>query len=134
MTHDWRYDLRTGKTVYSLTSLGVEPWENLGIEFGYQRGLSSDQETRLFESASIAARYRMSPKWEIEAGQSYAIADDTGVGNELTLRRLGHDFVTEIEVGYRSGEGSTFSIGFEPRITWKRSGLGLLDRELTVYH
>ncbi len=134
MTQDGRYDLRTGNTVYSLTSLGLEPLDNVGLEFGYQRGLSSDQQTRLFESASIAMRYSISPKWEVEFGQSYAIAAGTGVGNSATLRRLGHDFVTEIGAGYRSGEGSTFTISFEPRITWKRSGLGLLDRELSVYH
>jgi hypothetical protein len=134
MTHDGRYDLSSGETVYSLTSLGVEPWQNVGLQFGYQRGLSTDEMERLFESASIAVRWRMSAKWEIEAGQSYAIASDTGVGNEFLLRRLGHDFVTEIGFGYRSGEGSTFAIGFEPRIAYKRSSLGILDHLLGEYH
>lgn len=133
-TQDGRYDTRTGNTIYSLSSLGIEPWESVGLEFGYTRGLSTVDEERLFESASISARWRWTTKWELEAGQSYAIADDTGVGNRFTLRRLGHDFVTEFDFSYRSEEGSTFSIGFQPRISWKRSGLGLLDRWLGAYH
>ena len=134
LTHDGRYDTHSGNTTYSLTSLGFEPWDNVGVELGYQRGLATVGQARLFESASIAARWRWTTKWEMEVGQSYAIADDTGVGNNFVLRRQGHDFVTEFEVSFRSGEGSTFSIGFQPRISWKRSGLGLLDRWLGVYH
>ncbi|MBL8858471.1 MAG: hypothetical protein JNL28_08210 [Planctomycetes bacterium] len=134
MTHDGRYDTRTGNTTYSLTSVGIEPWRKVGFEFGYQRGLSTVDQERLFEAASIAARYRWTPKWEMEAGQSYAIAEGTGVGSNFTLRRLGHDFVTEIEISHRSGEGTAFSLNFQPRITWKRSGLGLLDRWLGLYH
>src|SRR4029078_6173121 len=93
-----------------------------------------DEQARLCEQPSVAFRYRMSPKWEIEFGQSYAIAAGTGVGNSATLRRIGHDFVTEIGAGDRSGEASPSTIGFEPRISWKRSGLGLLDRDLGEYH
>jgi len=134
MTHDARYDTRSGNTTYSLSSIGFEPWQTVGVEFGYQRGLSTEDQVRLFESASVAARWRWTPKWELEAGQSYAIAEGTGVGNSLTLRRLGHDFVIEIEVSHRSGEGSAFNFNFQPRISWKRSGLGLLDRWLGMYH
>lgn len=133
-SHDGRYDTRSGNTVYSRSALGFEPWQTVGFELGYQRGLSSDEIQRLFESASIAARWRWTTKWEFELEQSYSIADGRGLGNNFILRRLGHDFVTEIEVGYRAGEGSTFTIGFQPRISWKRSGLGLLDQSLGLYH
>jgi hypothetical protein len=133
-SQDGRYDTRTGNTIYSRSALGFEPWQTLGLEFGYQRGLSTNELERLFESASIAARWRWTTKWEIELEQSYSIADGQGLGNNFILRRLGHDFITEIGVGYRAGEGSTFAIGFLPRISWKRSGLGLLDQSLGLYH
>lgn len=134
VTHDGRYDTHSGNTTYSLTSVGFEPWENVGVELGYQRGLSTIGQSRLFESASVAARWRWTTKWEFEFGQSYAIASDTGVGNSFVLRRLGHDFVVELEAAFRSGEGSTLAINFQPAIAWRRSGLGLLDRWLGVYH
>ena len=54
----------------------------------------------------IAGAVRATSKWEIELGQSYAIAEGTGVGNNLTLTRLGHDFVTEFEISHRSGSCS----------------------------
>jgi hypothetical protein len=80
VTHDGRYDTHSGNTIYSLSSLGFEPWQNLGLEFGYQRGLSTVEQERLFESASIAARYRWTPKWEFEVAQSYAIAEAPASG------------------------------------------------------
>ena len=46
------------------------------------------------------------------------------------MRRIGHDFVTEIEIGYTAGEGTRFSINLTPLITYKPSGIGLLDRWL----
>ncbi len=132
MTHDGRYDTSDGDTEYSRTFLGFEPHPKLGIEFGYHRGLD-DQDVRLYEAASIGARYRATSKWEFEAEQTYSIADGDGLSNELLVRRLGHDFIFEIEVGYRAGEGSSFGFSVIPDLSYRRSSLGLIDRWLGVY-
>jgi hypothetical protein len=47
---------------------------------------------------------------------------------------MGHDFVAEFEIGYRAGEGSSFGINILPRLSWRRSRLGLLDTWLGLYH
>jgi len=70
----------------------------------------------------------------MEARQTQSLLDNRSLGYDFILRRLGHDFVLEIELGSRAGEGTRFGIGFEPRLTWKRDSLGLIDRWLGVYH
>lgn len=133
ITHDGRYDTRDGNTVYSRSFVGFEPVHDLGIEMGYHRGLDSAG-VRLYEAASIATRFRATSKWELELEQSYSVVDNRGLDNNFTLRRLGHDFIMEIEAGYRAGEGSSFGIRFTPRLSWKRSSLGLIDQYLGLYH
>lgn len=132
MTHDGQYDVRGGDTVYSRTFVGFEPHPKLGIEIGYHRGLDDDR-VRLYEAASISSRYRATSKWEFELGQTISIADDRGLGNNFLLRRLGHDFILEIDVGYRAGEGASFGVNVIPDLSYRRSGLGLIDRWLGVY-
>lgn len=129
VTHDGRYSTENGDTVYSRTFVGFEPHPKLGIEFGYHRGLDEDG-VRLYEAASLSARYRATKKWEIELDQTISIADDEDLDNSLLLRRIGHDFILETEVSYRAGEGSSFSFGIVPDLSWKRSSLGLIDRWL----
>lgn len=133
ITHDGRYDVRDGDTVYSRTFLGFEPVHDLGVEFGYHLG-RDDSALVLYEAATAAMRYRATQKWELELEQSYSLADSRGLGNTFTLRRIGHDFVMETEIGYRAGEGASFNISLKPLFAWKRSGLGLIDRWLGVYH
>ncbi len=132
MTHDGKYDVQDGDTEYSRTFVGFEPHPNLGIEFGYHRGLD-ENDVRLYEAASVGARYRATAKWEFELGQTISIADDEGLNNSFLVRRLGHDFILEIETGYRAGEGASFGISVVPDLTYRRSSLGLIDKWLGVY-
>jgi hypothetical protein len=46
------------------------------------------------------------------------------------LRRLGHDFVMEIGVGYREGVGTSFGLRLTPNLSYHHTGLGLIDRWL----
>lgn len=88
----------------------------------------------LYEAATFTTRYRATQKWELEFEQSYSFSDSRGLGNTFLLRRIGHDFVMETEIGYRAGEGASFNINLKPLFAWKRSSLGLIDRWLGVYH
>ncbi len=132
MTHDGQYDVQDGDTDYSRTFLGFEPHPKFGIEFGYHRGLD-ENEVRLYEAASVGARFRATSKWEFELGQTISIADDAGLNNNFVVRRLGHDFILEIETGYRAGEGASFGISVTPDLSFRRSSLGLIDKWLGVY-
>lgn len=133
VVHDGRYDARETQTQYSSSSLGFEPLRNVGVEFGHHYGRDVSDET-LYEAASARARWRWSTKWEIEGRQTMSLNENRSLGSEFMLRRLGHDFVLEIELGYRAGEGTSFGIGFEPRLSWKRSSLGVIDEWLGIYH
>jgi hypothetical protein len=133
VTHDGRYDAREGETQYSLSALGFEPIRNLGLEFGHHYGRDAFDET-LYEAASARARWRWTTKWELEATQTESLRESRSLGSEFVLRRLGHDFVFEIELGYRAGEGTSLGFGFEPLLSWRRRSLGLIDQWLGVYH
>jgi hypothetical protein len=133
ITQDGRYDAREGETQYSSSAMGFEPLRNLGVEFGHHYARDASDKT-LYEAASIRARWRWTAKWELEAAQTQSLLENSSLGYAFVLRRLGHDFVFEIELGNRAGEGTSFGIGFEPRLTWKRDSLGLIDRWLGVYH
>lgn len=132
-THDGRYDTESGNTVYSRTFVGFEPVRDWGIELGYHLGRDAAEEV-LYEAATLATRYRATQKWELEMEQSYSFSDSRGLGNTFTLRRIGHDFVMEVDLGYRAGEGTSFNLNFKPLFAWKRSSLGLIDRWLGTYH
>jgi hypothetical protein len=88
----------------------------------------------LFEAATGAMRWRWTTKWELQFQQSLSLLEDASLGNQILLRRLDHDFVTEIEVSYRAGEGASFSLNLLPKLSWRRQGLGLLDNWLGLYH
>lgn len=133
VTHDARYDVREDQTQYSAFAVGFEPLRNLGIEFGHNYGRDANDDT-LYEAASARARWRWTTKWEIEASQSQSLIERKALGSDFVLRRLGHDFILEFEIGYRAGEGTRFGVGFQPRLSWRRSSLGLIDQWLGIYH
>ncbi|MEY2745675.1 MAG: hypothetical protein RL112_717, partial [Planctomycetota bacterium] len=133
LQHDGQYELDDALSPYSRTSLGFEPSPSLGFELGYAQARDSDEE-QLFEAVSAAMRWRWTTKWEVQLQQSLSLLDDASLGNQMLLRRLDHDFVTEIEVSYRAGEGASFSLNLLPRLSWRRQGLGLLDSWLGLYH
>ena len=133
ITHDGRYDFRESETQYSASALGFEPLRNVGVEFGHNYGRDASDET-LYEAASIRARWRWSTKWELEASQTQSLIENRSLNSDFVLRRLGHDFVLEIELSNRAGEGTSIGFGFEPRLSWTRSSLGVIDQWLGIYH
>jgi hypothetical protein len=126
--HDARYDFDLDQTVYSSTAMGLDLSRNFGMELGHQRGRDSTG-TAVFESASIGARFHWSPKWEFESTVAFSILADGEDRTGFVIRRLGHDFVFEIEFEDRTGEGgSSIGFGFRPLFSWSPSHLGLLRR------
>ena len=138
-------------TMYELDHvMRLVPAEAWDAELGYVRGLSEenlylkeagmqdqnmngmidkDEEARLFEAVQVGLRWRASPKWELEGRQTIAVKNDGTLNSELFVRRFSHDFVTEIVIGNRSGEGSSFEISLKPLIGWTASRVGLSDED-----
>lgn len=133
LSHDGRYDLDEGQSMYGRSALGFEPMPSLGFELSYAHGRDADL-APLFEAVGAGMRWRWTTKWEVQLQQSISLLDDAGLGNEFVLRRMGHDFVAEFEFAYRAGEGSSFGINILPSLSWRRSRLGLLDQWLGLYH
>ena len=126
--HDARYDFHNDRTVYSSTALGFDFSDNWGMEFGHQRGRNAAN-VAVFESASVASRYHWTPKWEFDAKVSFSILDNGEDRTEFVIRRIGHDFVFELEFEDRTGEGgSSVGIGFRPLFNWNPSHIGVLRR------
>jgi hypothetical protein len=128
--HDGRYDLDANETLYSRVALGLELQDGLAMEAGFHHGKDALGED-LFEAASLAARWRVSPKWELEARQTVSLLDAEGLSERLVLRRYGHDFVLDMEFSNRSGEGgSSLSFSLSPVVGWASDRLGILDHWL----
>ena len=128
LVHDSIYDGEEGRTDYSRTELGLRLVNGLGLELGY-RSARDEGSARFYEAATAAARYRATPLWEVEFRETFSLIDDAALHEKLTLRRLGHDFLFEIGIGNRRGEGgATLSFTVEPLLGWRRRSLGLLDR------
>jgi len=126
LTYDMRYDWEYSTTTYSRTALGFEPWDPLALEFGYNRGTDNTFE-RLYEAASIAARWDVNWKWNLEGRQTISLQGDDNLYSEFILRRYGHDVFVELKWAVRQGEGSGFSFGIKPAIGYRLNNLGLLD-------
>ncbi len=129
LTHDGRYSTENDETVYSRSFVGFRPIERWGIELGHHYGRDAEGE-RLYEAASVNMRYRATTKWEMELAQTLELDQSSRLDHQFTLRRLGHDFVMEIGVGYQAGVGTSFGIRVTPNLSYRRSGLGLIDRWL----
>jgi hypothetical protein len=130
ITYDLRYDPETGETDYSRTELGFEPLPTVDIELSHHFGRDPVTSVALFDAASMGARYYFSEKWQIEARQTISNQDGGTLASNLGVRRLGHDFVIEIDTRFVAGEGEGKSISFKltPLLTWHQSGFSVLDR------
>ncbi len=123
-----RLDLENDETLYSRLTLALKPSEDLLFQISHQRG-ADPVLGPLFEAATLDLRYRINPKWEVEMSNSDSILEGGNLYSALTLRRFSHDFVLELEVSRRAGEGGTgFGINFMPLLAWKAPRLGILDR------
>lgn len=126
--HDSRYDIDDSRTDYSRTAFGLRPWDRLEVGTGYNSG-RGPLDARLYETATVSARFKATPKWDLEFRQTFNLVDsgDEDLESRFLIRRFGHDMLFELEFRQRAGEGTSFSLGFRPRIGWKRSRLGLFQ-------
>lgn len=131
-TQDATYDVLDGHTLYSNTAFGFEPHPRFDIETGYHRGDSTTSTgafvAELFEAASIGMRYKLSAKWEVQFDEWISLNDNTGFAHDFVVRRIGHDFVLDLGINVREGQGAGFGFKFTPRFSWKRPSMGLMDR------
>lgn len=128
-THDGRYDLEATETDFSRTFIGWEPRPDLELEAGHHtaRDLAGAE---LYEALSVGARYALSAKWEVEGDYTFSIGKSgERLGSSLLLRRIGHDFVFEVESSFVAGEGaSSLKFNLTPVLTWKSDDRSMLDR------
>jgi hypothetical protein len=128
MRHEALYDFDRSQTAYSATALGFDISRNWGVELGHQRGRDESGEA-VFESAGIGTRFKWTPKWEFDGRVSFSILDDGEDFTQFIVRRVGHDFVFELEFEDRTGEGgSSIGFSFRPIFNWRPGHLGALRR------
>jgi hypothetical protein len=138
LRHDSRYDMEEEENEYWRSAIGLVPHEDLQLEFAYTRGpivhdpdladaLRIPVDTPRYEATSGRMRYRMTPKWEIEVSQSYSLSGNARLDGSFTLRRFGHDFIIELGLATRSGEGASFEVSFQPLVGWRPKRLGLFE-------
>jgi len=125
---DARYDLDDERTEYSRALVAFEPIPPVDIELGHHFGRDPDSERPLYEAVSGAAIWRFSQKWEVEGRQTITTRDDSRLASGLLLRRMGHDWVFEVETRFVAGEGESLSFQFTPVVLWDPSGFSQLDR------
>ncbi len=127
LLYDSRFDVETGKTLYSRSTFAWQPAEPLMLQFGFRHGFDP-LEGRLFEVGSFDARWRVDPKWEIEVGEDVSTVGNGNLRSHLALRRFGADFLLEASLVDRAGEGGpSLSISFAPLFLWSPRRMGMLD-------
>lgn len=128
LRHDGRYDMDSSETIYSRSALAFRPNDAFLFELRYSQARAINR-LELFETAAAVGRWRVDPKWEIEARYVQDLQNDQQLLTEGTLRRFAHDFVFDITFQDRSGEGGTnISFSLLPLLGWARGRLGMLDR------
>jgi hypothetical protein len=128
VSHDARYDLASGETTYSRTLFGVEPVTGLDVEVGYYRARDTAG-LELYNAASVGARYAFTRKWELEGRQTFSARDSgDNLAYSFIVRRIGHDFVFELENSVVAGEGrSSLRFKFTPLFAWRNANPSILD-------
>mgnify|MGYP001202159996 CR=1 FL=1 len=128
VSHDARYDLASGETAYSRTLFGLEPLTGLDLEIGYHRARDTAG-LELYNAASVGARYAFTRKWEIEGRQTFSARDSgDNLAYAFIVRRIGHDFVFELENSVVAGEGrSSLRFKFTPLFAWRNANPSMLD-------
>jgi hypothetical protein len=116
LSHDGRYDLDNGETVYAGTQLELFPRRDLDLQLAFFRGRDLAGDPR-FEAATLGAVYRFTPKWDIEGRQEFDLLDQGSLGSRAAIKRYGHDLLFELAVSYRAGEGTSFGIGIKPLLS-----------------
>ena len=126
-SHDGRYSLEGDGSLLTRSSFGFVPMENLAFEVSHHYALD-DLLGVYYEAATVEARYRWTPKWEFEARQTLSIRDDSELGHEVIVRRVGHDLLVELGVSKTTGEGgSTFTLRLRPELLFRPSKIGYIE-------
>ena len=125
---DARYDLDDDRTDYSRALFAFEPIPPVDIELGHHFGRDPQTQRPLYEAISAAAIWRFSPKWEVEGRQTVTTRENDRLSSGLLLRRMGHDWVFEVETRFVAGEGESLGFQFTPVVLWDPSGFSQLDR------
>ena len=121
---DARYDLDDGETVYSFSRVSILPFDDLGLEWAYHRGLDEDRLLTI-DAMSVGAHWEASSKWQIEGRQTISQLDNSRLASTFLVRRDGHDFVFEVTYGFRQGDGgSSLSFRIRPKLGWRRPSFG----------
>lgn len=125
---DMRLDPDSGATIYGRSTLAVAPTDDWLLEVSHRRGRGADGRG-LFETASFDARWTIDEKWELQLGQDINLLGTGALRSQFVVRRFGADFLFELEVMDRAGEGgTTVRVNFAPMFLWKRRPLGILER------
>ncbi|MEZ5979617.1 MAG: hypothetical protein R3F34_15570 [Planctomycetota bacterium] len=111
--HDARYDTSAGYTRYSRTAVVLYPRRDLDVDVTFTMG-RDETFTKLFEAVTVGALYRFTPKWDVYGRNSWSLLGDGSLASSVGIRRYGHDFLFEIEVRKRSGEGTSIGLGVKP--------------------
>ena len=120
--------MESGETIFSRSALAIRPDEDFIAELQYSQARAIDT-FELYETAGLFTRWRADPKWEVEARYVHDLLTDQQLFVEGVLRRFSHDFVFDMSIRDRAGEGSTtISFNFAPLLGWSRSRMGMLDR------
>ncbi len=129
--HDGRYDLENGVSPYARTLFGIEPTPEVNFALGHNVGRNTRGE-RIYDALTLSARWRVSRKYEVEGRQTFSLVGDGTLLTQGTVRRYGHDFVFEFDIGFREGEGSSFSVGVEPLLLFRQPRLAFVERLRSV--
>ena len=125
---DLRVDPESGATIYARSTVALAPSEVWLFELSHRRGRGMDG-AGLFETASFDTRWTVDSKWELQVGQDINMLESGILRSDFIVRRFGADFILELQVQHRAGEGGTsVRVNFSPMFTWKRSPLGILER------
>lgn len=125
---DLRVDPDAGDTIYGRSTVALAPTDAWLFELSHRRARGVDG-TGLFETASFDTRWTIDPKWELQLGQSINVKGSGSLRSEFTIRRFGADFLFELEVLDRAGEGgTTVRVNIAPMFLWERRPLGILER------
>ncbi len=127
VVHDANYDMESGESGRTFTALSLLPWRDVGLELAYNRGEELSGEL-LYDAVSFGARWDATPKWQFEARQSLSRLSNESLSNSFIFRRISHDFVFELNYGFRSGEGgNSISIKYRPLVGWRPGTFGRMQ-------
>ncbi|MEM6568847.1 MAG: hypothetical protein AAF957_10580 [Planctomycetota bacterium] len=127
LRHDGRYDVESLQTNYSRSTFAVRPNDAFLVQFSYSQARDI-LDVELFEVTGVRGRWTIDAKWELEAGYTHDLRGNQQLLTDFVLRRFSHDFILDIGLQDRAGEGIAFGFRFSPLLGWNRPRLGMLDR------